>query len=284
MPRDDAPDESASPTTRRVAVRRVGATAPPSSSPLDEPSFDRVAVESPLQVILDDEPFAVIMRTPGDDEALVTGFLHAEGVISTWADVAGLATSRDGEGRAAVTVRLAPGVSAPSRGERRQVDVNAACGMCGRVRVESLAIDRAPLVASWRVDAALVATLPARLRAEQHVFDETGGLHAAGVFDRHGALITAAEDVGRHNAVDKVIGRLLMRGLLPLDDALLAVSGRLAYEIVQKAFLAGIPLVAAVSAPSSLAVALAEQAGVTLAGFVRGHRFTIYAHGERIGE
>jgi FdhD protein len=284
VPGDDARHESTARTTRRVSIRRVDAAAPPASSSPDEPSFDRVAVESPLQVLLDDEPFAVIMRTPGDDEALVVGFLHAEGVVSAWRDVARLATSRDAEGRAAVAVRLAAGVPAPSRGERRQVDVNAACGMCGRVRVESLAIDRAPLVVGWRVDAAVVAALPGRLRAEQHVFDETGGLHAAGVFDRHGALIAAAEDVGRHNAVDKVIGRLLMRGMLPLGDALLAVSGRLAYEIVQKAFLAGIPLVAAVSAPSSLAVALAEQAGVTLAGFVRGHGFNIYAHGERITE
>jgi FdhD protein len=248
-----------------------------------EPTVDRLAVESPLQVVLGDEPFAVIMRTPGDDEALVAGFLHAEGIVSAWSEVERIeAGQMNAEGRDVAVVRLAPGVSTPVRGERRQVDVNAACGMCGRVRVESIAIDRPPLTASWRVEGSLIASLPVRLRAEQRGFDETGGLHAAGVFDRHGALLAIAEDVGRHNAVDKVVGRLLMEDRLPLADGILAVSGRLAYEIVQKAFLAGIPIVAAVSAPSSLAVDLAEQAGITLAAFVRGTQFNVYAHGERI--
>ena len=263
--------------TRRVPVQRFAGGDP--STPL----HDHVAVESPLQVLLDEEPFAVIMRTPGDDEALVLGFLHAESVIATPGDVVGIRATRGAGGADTIAVQLGPDARRSPADERRRVDVNAACGMCGRVRIESLTIDRAPLTAAWRVDAALVASLPQRLRAQQRVFDETGGLHAAAAFDLEGSLVAAAEDVGRHNAVDKVVGRLLLTGALPAGRVLLAVSGRLAYEIVQKAFLAGIPFVAAVSAPSSLAVELAEQAGITLAGFVRGTQFNVYAHGERIG-
>jgi FdhD protein len=264
--------------TRRVSVQRVTTTRGADQAPLD----DRVAVEAPLQVVLDDEPFAVIMRTPGDDEALVMGFLHAESVIASRADVIDIRAARSLEGGDSVVVRVGPQARRSPADERRRVDVNAACGMCGRVRVESLSLDRAPLVVDWTVDAALVASLPLRLRAQQPAFDETGGLHAAGLFDREGALVCAAEDVGRHNAVDKVVGRLLLDAALPASGTLLVVSGRLAYEIVQKAFLAGIPLIAAVSAPSSLAVELAEQAGITLAGFVRGEEFNVYAHCERV--
>jgi FdhD protein len=264
--------------TRQVAVRRVTGGGADDSTPL----HDRVAVESPLQVRLNEEPFAVIMRTPGDDEALVLGFLHAEGVIATRADAPIVNASHSAQNGDAVDVQLGPLARRPTGDDRRRVDVNAACGMCGRVRVESITIARAPLVSEWDVDAALVASLPQRLRAEQRAFDETGGLHAAGLFDLTGGLVAVAEDVGRHNAVDKVVGRLLLRDALPADRLLLAVSGRLAYEIVQKAFLAGIPLVAAVSAPSSLAVELAEQAGVTLAGFVRDGQFNLYTHGGRI--
>jgi FdhD protein len=241
-------------------------------------SGDRLAVESPLQVIVNGEPFAVIMRTPGDDEDLVAGFLLAEGVLSD-APPGSFERSRNTSGRDVLAVNLgaAPGVA------RRRVDVNAACGMCGRVSVESIDVDRAPLDARWSVPAAIVAELPARLRAAQPVFDDTGGLHAAGVFDLSGSLVASAEDVGRHNAVDKVVGRLLRAGRLPLEASILAVSGRLAFEIVQKALLAGVPLVAAVSAPSSLAVDLAQAAGITLVGFARNGAFNVYTHGGRIG-
>lgn len=263
-------------TTRDVTVHRMAVDAA-----ADIAADDRVAVEAPLQVLLDDEPFSVIMRTPGDDVALVTGFLYAEGIIASPADAMVVARPAGGGGEDSVAVRLGPGAHVPS-GVRRRVDVNAACGLCGRVTVGSLTIDRPPLDADWAVDAALVASLPSRLRAEQHAFDKTGGLHAAGLFDHDGVLLAFAEDVGRHNAVDKVVGRLLLRGALPASRTLLAVSGRVAYEIVQKAFLAGIPLVAAVSAPSSLAVDLAQQAGVTLAGFVRNGAFNVYTHQTRI--
>jgi len=166
--------------------------------------------------------------------------------------------------------------------DRRQVTTSSSCGLCGRQTIESLATDVPPVRSTWIVSTSLISTLPERLRARQAVFDDTGGLHAAGLFARDGALVDVAEDVGRHNAVDKIIGRMLMRDALPLADYLLFVSGRTSFEIVQKAIVAGIPLVAAVSAPSSLAIDLAREFGVTLAGFVRGDGFNIYAHPERI--
>jgi FdhD protein len=154
--------------------------------------------------------------------------------------------------------------------------------MCGRLSIESLRSDAPPIRTRWAVSAATLVTLPDRLRAAQRVFDETGGLHAAGLFSSDGRLEGMAEDVGRHNAVDKVVGRMLMQDRLPLSEHLLFVSGRTSFEIVQKAFLAGIPLVAAVSAPSSLAIELAQDSGVTLVGFLRGTSFNIYAHPERV--
>jgi FdhD protein len=166
---------------------------------------------------------------------------------------------------------------------RRQVMTNSSCGLCGRLTIESLAADAATIASAWTVPASTIAALPDRLRARQAVFDETGGLHAAGLFARDGELVDVAEDVGRHNAVDKIVGRMLMRDALPLSDHLLCVSGRTSFEIVQKAVFAGIPIVAAVSAPSSLAIDLADEYGVTLVGFIRGESFNIYAHAERIG-
>jgi FdhD protein len=242
---------------------------------------DRVAVESPLQVVVNGEPFAVIMRTPGDDEDLVAGFLLAEGVLPGTIPPIAFERSLSASGRDVMSATVS-GWQASAPEARRRVDVSAACGLCGRVSVDSIDLPHAPLVAAWRVAASVVASLPDRLRHAQRVFDETGGLHAAGLFDREGSLINAAEDVGRHNAVDKVVGRRLNAGQLPLDHEMLAVSGRLAFEIVQKALIAGVPLVAAVSAPSSLAVDLAEAAGITLVGFARGGGFNIYAHPERI--
>jgi FdhD protein len=167
-------------------------------------------------------------------------------------------------------------------GQRRQVAMNSSCGMCGRRTLESLDVDAPALPIQWAVDAATIVQLPDRLRAAQRAFAETGGLHAAGIFDRAGHLQLSAEDVGRHNAVDKLLGRLLQERRLPLSDSLLFVSGRSSFEIVQKAFLGGLPLVAAVSAPSSLAIELADQCGMTLIGFVRGERFNIYTHPNRV--
>ncbi len=242
---------------------------------------DRVAREAPLEVRLHGEPFSVIMRTPGADRDLAAGFLFSENVIAGAADLAGVEEIDDG----AIDVTLAGPCAAALPeilGTRRHVAMNASCGMCGRRTLESLEVSGAPLAASWRVPAPVVAALPASLAAAQPVFAETGGLHAAALFDRQGRIEASAEDVGRHNAVDKLVGRMLLAGRLPLDGMLLFVSGRSSFEIVQKAYLASIPVVAAVSAPSSLAVDLARETGITLAGFVRDGRFNLYTHPHRV--
>jgi FdhD protein len=249
---------------------------------------DRAAAEEPLEVRLHGRPFAVIMRTPGADRELAAGFLLAERVIAGADDLGTIAHCTDpgAEHREnIVNVTLANGsAEALDRllAGRRNVATNSSCGMCGRRTIESLASDVVPLNAEWTVTASAIAALPVRLRARQAVFDETGGLHAAGLFARDGTLVDVAEDVGRHNAVDKIVGRMLMREALPLSNHLLCVSGRTSFEIVQKAMLAGIPIVAAVSAPSSLAIDLAQEYGVTLVGFIRGDAFNIYAHAERV--
>jgi len=251
---------------------------------------DRAATEEPLEIRIHDRPFAVIMRTPGADRELAAGFLLAERVLRSSDDLGTIAhcTDHDAAGNAAeniVNVTLANGSTASldqAMADRRQVTTNSSCGLCGRRTIESLAADAAPIAASWTVWTATIAALPAQLRARQVVFDDTGGLHAAGLFARDGALVDSAEDVGRHNAVDKIVGRMLMREALPLSESILCVSGRTSFEIVQKAVFAGIPVVAAVSAPSTLAISLAETLGVTLIGFVRGDGFNIYAHPERI--
>ena len=269
--------------------------------------IDRAATEEPLEIRLHGRAFAVIMRTPGADRELAAGFLLAERVLKSADDFGAIEYCTDsgpaeaGPHRDAekaghhthdakpaeniVNVTLANGsADAVDRllAERRQVMTNSSCGLCGRLTIESLRSDVPALDCAWTIDHATLASLPDRLRAAQGVFDETGGLHAAGLFTPDGTLDTCAEDVGRHNAVDKVVGRMLMQERLPLSRHLLFVSGRASFEIVQKALLAGIPIVASVSAPSTLAIDLARESGVTLAGFVRGDSFNIYAHPSRI--
>jgi FdhD protein len=213
-------------------------------------------------------------------------------VISSPAEVASVAISAEaGESEGAlalepslfesnhVDVRLR---RAAARPPRREFTRSSACGVCGATTIEELALDFPRPGAGPRVDARLLASLPDRLRAGQELFERTGGLHAAGVFDAAGSLVVLREDAGRHNAVDKAAGRLLLDGALPASDTLLAVSGRAGFEIVQKAVAAGIPVVAAVGAPSSLAVATAREFGVTLAGFVRNGRFNVYSGPERV--
>jgi FdhD protein len=243
---------------------------------------DRIAAEVALEVRLEGQPFSVIMRTPGSDRDLAAGFLFSEGVIRRSED---LDRIQAGESSDVVNVTFSRERAAAVPdflGQRRQVVMNSSCGMCGRRTLESLTVDRPPLEHQWTVTSNTILSLPEILRASQLAFAETGGLHAAGLYDLHGGLELSAEDVGRHNAVDKLIGRMLLAGRLPLAQSLLFVSGRSSFEIVQKAFLAGIPLVAAVSAPSSLAIELARSAGITLLGFVRNGRFNSYAHHERI--
>ena len=241
-----------------------------------------------MEVRVNGASFAVIMRTPGADRDLAAGFLFAEDVIRG-ADELGtieycLDTTAEGRDNTInVTVTGEAHVRLASRlDERRQVTMTSSCGLCGRRTIESLRARVAGVAGNWTRGAEVIASLPDRLRASQAAFESTGGIHAAGLFDRAGELQLVAEDVGRHNAVDKILGRTLLAGRHPLDESILLVSGRTSFELVQKALLAGVPLIAAVSAPSSLAIDLAIQAGITLCGFVRGERFNIYSHPHRI--
>src|ERR1051326_3903064 len=249
-------------------------------------SVDRAAAEEPLEIRLHRRPFAVIMRTPGADRELAAGFLLSERVIRSADDLGTIEFCRDAPDRDVqnvVDVTLADAARLDRLlDRRRQVTTTASCGLCGRLTIESLATDVPPVESTLTMTAAALAALPERLRASQTVFDETGGLHAAGLFAPDGRVVDVAEDVGRHNAVDKVVGRMLIREMLPLSAYALCVSGRTSYEIVQKAIIAGVAIVAAVSAPSSLAIDLARAFGVTLAGFVRGDAFNIYTNPHRI--
>jgi FdhD protein len=247
---------------------------------------DLVAVEAPLEVRVNGERFAVMMRTPGDDRHLALGFLFSEHIVTTRADVLAVDTW---PGDAVLGNRLnvllggsAADVLEKEQAERRRVAMTSACGLCGRVSLDSLARDAAPIPITWTIEAARIASFPARLRASQPVFEGTGGLHAAALLTREGSVVTSAEDVGRHNAVDKTIGAMLDDDRLPLCDLILAVSGRASFELVQKACLSGVPMLVAVSAPSSLAIDSAEVCGITLVGFARGDRFNIYTHPRRI--
>ena len=241
-----------------------------------------------MEVRVNGASFAVIMRTPGADRDLAAGFLLAEDVIRSIDEIGTIEYCQDAdeEGRDnTINVAVTGGAAArlaERLAERRQVTMTSACGMCGRRTIESLQSRIATVRGEWTVSAEVIQSLPDRLRVAQAVFESTGGLHAAGLFDRSGELQIAAEDVGRHNAVDKIAGRTLLAGKHPLDTSILLVSGRTSFELVQKSLLAGIPLIAAVSAPSSLAIDLAEQSNITLCGFVRGPRFNIYSHPQRI--
>jgi FdhD protein len=249
---------------------------------------DMAAVEEPLEIRLNGAPFLVIMRTPGADRELAAGFLLSERIVAGPDDLGVIRHCVDPNGEHApnvVNVGLAD--PAASRVEAllaagRFVPSSSACGVCGRRTIRDLMTGIEPVRASWRVSARVIDSLPGALRAAQAAFAETGGLHAAGLFDREGRLLASAEDVGRHNTVDKVIGAQLLMEQLPLEERLLAVSGRAGFEIVQKALVARIPVVASVSAPSSLAIALARDGGVTLLGFVRDGGFNIYTGAERI--
>jgi FdhD protein len=243
---------------------------------------DRAATEAPLEIRLHGQPFVITMRTPGADRDLAAGFLLSEQVARGAGEIAGM-TQADDESAIDVTLRGAAAERLEVRlAERRQVTASSACGICGRQTADALRTDAAPLADDWTITAAVVSSLPARLRANQAVFDHTGGLHAAGLFELDGTLTESAEDVGRHNAVDKVVGRMLLRAALPLSSHVLCVSGRASFELVQKAVLAGIPMLVAVSAPSTLAIDLARDHGLTLAGFVRGDAFNLYTHPHRI--
>jgi FdhD protein len=269
--------------TRKHSVLRWGPQGPRRRS-------DPVAVEEPLEVRVNGEQLMVTMRTPGDDIDLVHGLLHSEGVISSVEDVT-LARYCAGAGPDGLNtynvldVTLAAGVAPPSAEARRQVLTTSACGICGSTSIEQvLRQSRYPLRNGLSVPAALVGSGPELLREQQRVFAKTGGLHAAGLLGRDGDMLCVREDVGRHNAVDKVVGWAIRERRLPLHDTILVVSGRASYELTQKAVLAGLEMLVAVSAPSSLAVDLAAEAGLTLVGFVRGDSMNVYTHPERVLE
>jgi FdhD protein len=235
---------------------------------------DEVAVEEPMEIRVDGEPLAVTMRTPGHDEELALGFLHGEGLI-------------DSPRAAGLTDDLANNVievAGPLLGDpaRRRFYTSSSCGVCGKGSLEEVAVN-APVAAAGPVVAReLLAALPDRLR--QPTFERTGGLHATGLFSAAGELLVVREDVGRHNAMDKVVGRALLDGLLPLHPRILCVSGRLSFELVQKAAVAGAPILVGVGAPSSLAIDLAADRGMTLCGFARGGRVNVYTGAERVAE
>lgn len=252
---------------------------------------DLTATEAPLELRLAGQALAVIMRTPGADRELAAGFLLAERIIRHADDLGAIEycleqdAGTDAVPGTIVNVTLDP-ARAPAAEQllasRRQVMASAACGVCGRETLASLRTDLTPVHTAMRVPSETIAALPGRLRERQPVFESTGGLHAAAVFDRTGTVLAVAEDVGRHNAVDKAVGSLLLRDALPSGDALLCVSGRTSFEIVQKAWCAGVAIVASVSAPSSMAVSLAAEAGITLVGFVRDGGLNIYTGASRI--
>ncbi len=249
---------------------------------------DQLATEEPLEIRVggpgqEASQVAVTMRTPGGDFELAVGFLFTEGLIGP-ADVQRVAYCDDVDDETqrynVVTVTLQRPFDAES--VRRNFYATSSCGVCGKAALDDIEVRCEPVAGGTRVDAEVLVSLPDRLREKQRVFDRTGGLHAAGLFDVEGRLVTLREDVGRHNAVDKVVGEQLLAGAIPLADHVLQVSGRASFEIVQKAAVAGIPVVSAVSAPSSLSVGAAERFGMTLVGFVRDGGCNVYSHPERV--
>ncbi|MFF1356758.1 formate dehydrogenase accessory sulfurtransferase FdhD [Streptomyces sp. NPDC058297] len=251
---------------------------------------DTLVAEEPLEIRLNGKPLAITMRTPGDDFALAAGFLVSEGVLGARDELQSIvycagATEDGSNTYNVVDVRTAPGLVLPDITLERNVYTTSSCGLCGKASLDAVrtttrfAIDDTPPV---RIEPSLLASLPDRLREAQRVFDRTGGLHAAALFSEAGELLDIREDVGRHNAVDKIVGRALQNGTLPLSRAILLVSGRASFELAQKAVMAGIPVLAAVSAPSSLAVDLAAESGLTLVGFLRGPNMNVYAGEHRI--
>jgi len=247
---------------------------------------DEVAIEEPLEIRISQHPLAVTMRTPGNDEELAAGFLLSEGIVRAREDLREIAQCTLAASRGNVlNITLAATAKFTPAAAHRFGTISTSCGLCGKTSIEFIRQQFPPIDSSTRIqiEAARLLELPDRLRVAQGNFARTGGIHAAAIFDLDGNLLVLREDIGRHNAVDKVIGRALLDDLLPLKNHIMIVSGRSSLEIVQKALAAGIPIIAAVSAPSSLAVNFARESNQTLIGFLRPPTFNIYSHIERVG-
>jgi FdhD protein len=272
----------------RVTVRRPVVKLSPNGR---RQRPDALAAEEPLEIRVDGKALAVTMRTPGHDVELAHGFLLTEGVIGDKEDIstARYCDSVDDSGRNTYNVldlALAPGVPPPDTGVERNFYTTSSCGVCGKAALDAVRLKTrySPAADPVRVSPSVLTTLPDALREAQRVFESTGGLHAAGLFQADGTMLVVREDVGRHNAVDKVMGWALLDGRIPLTGTVLLVSGRASFELVQKATMAGVPMLAAVSAPSSLAAELAEESGMTLIGFLRGEEMNVYSGIERLVE
>ncbi len=257
---------------------------------------DELVVEEPLEIRVGEQSLIVVMRTPGHDFELAAGFLYTESLIKSVDDIEIITyckddntTTRTGEQndfstnmQNIVNVRLVKTLDLEEQGWQRNFHANASCGLCGKMTIESVRLQVEPIGSAFRLNQSVFYKLNDQLRAAQSVFEKTGGLHAAGLFDKDGELLIVREDIGRHNAVDKVIGQALLSEMLPLEKHILMVSGRASFEIVQKALFARIPIIVAVSAASTLAVDLAEEGNLTLVGFMRGERMAVYSHPNRI--
>jgi FdhD protein len=245
---------------------------------------DELAEEEPLEIRAAGRPISVTMRTPGNDSELAAGFLLSEGLIQAAGDVLGVDHLTRNEHGNVINVRLAPEVRVDFEKLTRHVFASSSCGLCGKATIDAIRsqFPRIRLPDQPKISAAVIASMPETMRETQSIFDRTGGLHAAGIFDENGKPLVVREDIGRHNAVDKALGYALLTGLLPLDRHVLLVSGRASFEILQKALSALLPIIASVSAPSSLAFKFAEESGQTLIGFLRGRRMNIYTGADRI--
>ena len=265
--------------SRTLTLRRLGPGAASRSL------RDEVAAEEPLEIRLQGESLAVLMRSPGHDRELTAGFLLSEGIIKRASDIGAISrceNPKTGFEENVLNVLLSKGVSYDAKKLSRNFFASSSCGICGKASLDAIRQLFPPLKSKFKVKRSLLWQLPDRLRAAQATFEKTGGLHASGIFDEKGELVVLREDVGRHNALDKAIGHCLLKGLLPLSRHVLLLSGRVSFELMQKALSAGIPVVAAIGAPSSLAVDFAKKNGQGLAGFLRDKTMNLYAGAEAV--
>ena len=264
--------------THEVTIHRLADGSTPGSS------TDEVVIEEPLEIRIEGAPVAIAMRTPGQDEELAAGWLLSEGIAKSAADIAAIVPKPGGDGQRAamVDVMLRDPARFDAARHRRSLVSNASCGLCGAATVDQVLRDFAKVTSPFCIGANLLSGMPGLLFAGQTAFRRTGGVHACGLFDAAGKLIALREDVGRHNALDKLLGRALLDGMLPLSQHVIFLSGRVSFEMIQKALAAGVPVVAAIGAPSSLAIDLAVRGGQTLVAFIRGATMNVYAGIERL--